>query len=68
MLDTVTFAAGLLSFLGGLLLLYYGFYDWSANQSAFVIIGAGLFALGLLTVSHVARKRWQWKKQFKNDE
>jgi hypothetical protein len=48
-----------------LLLRYHGFYDWSANQSAFVIIGAGLLALGLLTVSHVAWKRWQWKRQFK---
>ena len=68
MLDTITFAAGLLFLLGGVLLLYDGFYDWSVNQSAFVVVGAGLFALGLVTVSHVGWKRWQWKRQFKNDE
>jgi hypothetical protein len=66
MLDKLGLSFAFLSLLMGTFLLYDAVSRSDPNQMAMVIGGAVFFALGLVTISLIARDWWEWRKRHKN--
>ncbi len=66
MLDKLGLAFALASLLLGAVLLYDAVSVSDLSQTAKVIAGAVFFALGLVTISLLARNWWEWRKYVRN--
>lgn len=66
MLDKLGLAFALASLLLGAVLLYDAVSSSDLSQTAKVIAGGVFFALGLVTISLLARDWWEWRKHVKN--
>ncbi len=67
MLDKLALAFAVVSLLLGSVLLFDSVSASDLSQTAKVIGGAVFFALGLVTVSLVAKDRWGQRKVYKDD-
>ena len=66
MLDKLGLAFALASLLLGSVLLYDAVSVSDLSQTIKVIAGAVFFALGLVTISLLAKSWWEWMKHEKN--
>lgn len=65
MLDKLGVAFALASLLLGAVLLYDAVSVSDLSQTVKVIAGAVFFALGLVTISLLAKDWWEWRKHYK---
>ena len=68
MLDKLGLVFALVCLLLGTMLLYDSVSVSDLTQTAKVIAGAVFFALGLVTISLLAKDWWEWRKHEKNAE
>jgi len=66
MLDKLGLGFALASILLGSVLLYDAVSVSDLSQTVKVIAGAVFFALGLVTISLLAKDWWEWRKHNKN--
>jgi hypothetical protein len=65
MLNKLGLAFALVSLLLGTVLLYDAVSVSDLTQTSKVIGGAVFFALGLVTISLIAKDWWDWRRQYK---
>ena len=65
MLDKLALAFAVVSLSLGSVLLFDSVSASDLTQTAKVIGGAVFFALGLVTISIVAKNQWEWRKHYK---